>query len=208
MSSYADLADVKATISIAGADTFVDNDLERAISAASGGLDDELGRSFGQSEDANDVRLYSPGISAVTGELAIEDLIELTSLRVDPNGDGTWETWTLDTDFRLEPLNAAVKGRPWELVRALPGKRWPRNQLGLVEVTGKFGWVDVPAQIVEATGLIAEQILIRKRQAPLGVITSGTDVGAVAYIARNDPQVAGLIQRFYRRGRAKSIQLT
>lgn len=208
MSSYADIGDIKPTLSIAGADTFADNDIERAISAASQGLDKELGRVFGQSEDENDVRLYSPDIAYRTGELEIDDLTEFTQLRVSLLGDGTWETWTLDTDFRLEPLNADVLGGPFTLVRSLRTKVFPSDPLGLVEVTGKFGWPDVPAAIVEATGLIAEQLLVRKRQAPLGVLTVGTDVGAVAYIARNDPQVAGLISGFYRRSRVNALQLS
>lgn len=208
MSSYADIADVKATLSIAGADTFVDNDLERAITAASEALNEELGRKFDQSENANDVRVYSPGISARSGELEIDDLIEFTGLRVDSDGTGDWETWMLDTDFRLEPLNASALARPWTLLRGLGTKSFPFNPLGRIELTGRFGWSEVPAQIVEASGLIAEQLLIRKRQAPLGIITAGADVGAVAYIARYDPQVASLIRGFYRRSRSNSLQLS
>lgn len=209
MSSYADIADVKKTISIAVSDVDLDDDLEGAILAASAGIDMELGRSFGIENGTDNVRSYSPGDSYWTRILSIDDLAAFTSLRVDPTGRGDWEDWTLDTDFRLGPLNAAVglQGwRPYTHLRSLE-KRWPTQEDAIVEVTGQFGWRDLPPQIREATGLLAEKLMVRKRQAPLGFVATGNDIGAVAYIARNDPQIMGLISRLSRRSNTGSVKL-
>jgi hypothetical protein len=195
-SAYADIDDLKRQLAISTTDTSQDDELERHILSASGWIDEELGRPFGATEGDDEVRTYAPGSARDLGYLVIDDLAELTSIRVDRAGDGTFETWTLDTDFVLDPPNAEVKGRPWTSIRTLSSQSFPSHRFAVVEVTGKFGWMSPPPQITEATLLLAEQLYHRSHSSPLGF---RLDDGAVAYIARRDPHIAGLIRPFSRR---------
>ena len=195
--AYADPDDLKRQLSIATNDTSLDDELERDIVAASGWIDEELGRTFDVTQDGETaVRLYSAAGAYELGSLVIDDLTELTSVRVDRTGDGDFETWTLDTDFALEPTNAEALGRPWTTLRTLATKIFPRHRYAVVEVTGRFGWTAPPAQITEATLLLAAQLHHRRRSSPLGF---RLDEGAVAYIARRDVHIGGLIRPFSRK---------
>jgi hypothetical protein len=200
MSVYVDSDDFKATLTLQGT-TFADDDLDASLAAASAGVDKAQGRTYGKSEEPDVVRLYSPDSREL---LVIDDLAEFTSLRVDTTGDGTWDTWTLDTDFRLEPLNAELDSEPFTNIRALATQRFPVYRFALVEITGAFGWPAPPQQIVEATSIIASQLVKRKRENPYGFVISG-DV--VAYLIRNDPQVSFLLNGLSRRRQLVSAQL-
>jgi hypothetical protein len=54
----------------------------------------------------------------------------------------------------------------------------------------------VPAPIVDATTMLANRLLKRKREAPLGVVALGIDTAA--RVARTDPDVLGLIEPYIR----------
>lgn len=187
---YATVPELKQTLSLDG-ETFADADIARALEAASRGLDGVCQRRFYPDPDANQVRYYTPDIADV---LMIDDLIELTAVASDPDGDGTFQhTWVLNSDFVLEPLNAEADGEPWTKVRVHPrGSRFlpvcaPRS----VRVTGRFGWEAVPMVVTQATIVVASKLLMRARQAPFGV--ASFDGGEAFRIARSDPDVAFLI---------------
>lgn len=190
VNEYATSEQLKATLELTG-ETFADADIGRALTAASRGLEQLCGRRFWADENADQVRHYTPEHPCY---LRIDDLIELTSLATDEDGDGTFETtWTVNTDFLLEPLNAAADGRPWEEIRAHPIGRFrfpclPRS----VEIHGRFGWADVPDVVTAATIIIATKLLKRMREAPFGVVQFGMEGGAVR-IARTDPDVMFLV---------------
>jgi hypothetical protein len=131
-------------------------------------------------------RYYSP----MDGHaLEITDLVTMGTMQSDYDGDGTFETtWTENTDYILEPLNAALDGKPYERLRVHPLSAnrlpcWPRS----VAVTGQFGWPAVPAQVKEVTILMAARLLKRTREAPFGVAGIGLD-GVPTRIARIDPE--------------------
>jgi hypothetical protein len=196
VTAYLTNEQLKATLELTGT-TFAEDDVTAAIEAASRGIEGACNRRFYPDSDANQVRHYTPQTGSTC---LIDDLITLTSLKVDRNGDGTYEeTWTLNQWFVLEPNNADSDGRPWtratvNLVwgRALPP--WPRS----VEVTGKFGWAAVPGAIVEAVTILATQLLRRAREAPFGVVAIGMDVGAVTRLAVTDPSVRFLVADYQR----------
>lgn len=207
MTAYVDIDNLKSTIYVQGT-TLLDADLEAAVAAASQGLDQELGRTFDLS-DAAVTRLFTPQDSVT---LPINDLVDLDSFKVDRDGDGVFEeTWTLNTDFVLLPLNAALDGEPWTHVEVRPQGRYamPVGQRGSVQIVGQWGWSQIPDRIVEATGLIATQLLMRKRDAPFGVtsFSSGDSVTA-AYIAKSDPHVRWLTKGLSRRSPIVSSLLT
>lgn len=186
---YVTRAEVYASRSLTGT-TFAEADVDRAIASASRAVDELCGRRFWLDADANQVRYYTPA----TPQLAlIDDIVTVTSVKVDRDMDGTFEeTWVENTDFFLHPLNGPTEtpAKPrWRLERhpfadqaQLPP--WPR----CLQVTGKFGWPAVPDQIKEATGILAGRLLMRAREAPFAVVGLGVD-GVAVRIAREDPDV-------------------
>lgn len=187
---YATVGDVKAAASLEG-ESFADPEIQRALTAASRGLDNLCSRRFYPDDDALQVRYYTP-YDACT--LSIDDLIALTSL-ASGDGDGTFATsWTLNTDFVLEPLNAAADGRPWDRVTVTGrGHGLPSGQR-TVKITGQFGWSDVPPGIKEATIILAIKLVKRVREAPFGVVGVGLD--SAMRIARSDPDVMFLVGEY------------
>lgn len=205
-SSYVDTDTLKAILELATSDTSLDDILDAKIAAASDGIDNALGRSFTLSE-ADESRLFT---ATRPDMVAIDDLATFTSLTVDQDGDGVYEeTWTRDTDFTLLPLNVTPAGRPWESieVRRATGRYTLPFYTGAVKVTGKFGWTQTPAPIVEAATLIAQQLVGRK-DAPFGVLqfTAGDAVTA-AHIARTDPHINMLLTPYQRKAHSGSLQL-
>lgn len=193
---YVSAATLKTTLGIT-VSTF-DTDITTACSAASKGIDQACNRRFWADADTAQVRYYSPPSSRV---LAIDDLITLTSLLTDLDGDGTFETTlTNNTDFVLEPLNAAAEtpARPYNRVRLHPRSSayWPRYPRS-VKVTGKFGWAAVPDEIVRATTILATK-LFKRQEAPFGIVTAGVDDVTAMRIATSDPDVRFLIGPYVR----------
>jgi len=186
-SEYVTALALKDTLSLTG-ETFADADISAAIAAASRGIDELCNRRFYADADALQVRYYR----AIDRDLVrIDDLVMLTSLATDPGGDGTFEeTWTLNTDFTIEPLNAAADGRPFELLVRHPAGNYlfPTKYPRSVKLTGKFGWPAVPPAIVEATTILASKLLRRAREAPFGIVSLGMD-GVAVRIARTDPDI-------------------
>ena len=192
-SLYVDPDELKKTLAAAGT-TFLDDDAENACLAASAGLDLELGRAFGQ--DQEDVeRLYT---ALDPKSLTVNDLVSLTTLKTDEDGDGTYEITWATTDYVLEPLNASLDSQPYTKINVRPAgtHRFPTRYPGAVEVSGIFGWPSIPFQVIEAAGLIAEQLIQRKRSMPMGFALNGE---TAAYIIRNDPQINFLLKGLGRR---------
>ena len=195
-SDYITLAELKATLSLT-AETYADADISAAITAASRAIDKITRRRFWLDVGTTNVRFYSP--DRLT-RLDIDDLVTLTSVTVDSAGNGTWaDTWTLNTDFVLEPLNAAEDGFPWEKIIVHPlGKfLFPTSYPRSVQITGQFGWSAIPSGVVDYTTILATVLLRRKREAPFGIVAMGMDGGAIR-IARTDPQAALLIGPYIR----------
>jgi hypothetical protein len=186
---YVALAEAKATLELNG-ESFADDDLARAITAASRGLDNITHRRFWADTDATSVRYYSADDCRA---LRIDDLITLTSVETDPTGDGTFEDAWAAADYVLEPLNAAADGWPYTRIGAHRNGNFvfPTCYPRTVKVTGKFGWAEVPAGVKEATVMLAARLMNRARSAPFGVVSFGME-GAV-HIARTDPDVMFLV---------------
>lgn len=197
---YLTLAQLKATLTMTGT-TFADADLTLAIGAASRAVDSTTGRRFWLDADATKVRYYTPRSYRV---LQIDDLVTLGSVAIDRGGTGTYtETWTLGTDFVLEPYNAPQEqpARPYETlrVRMMSGRWMPTWIEQSVKVTAQFGWASVPDDVTAATGILAAKLLRRSREAPFGIaMVGGIDQGAAMRIARTDPDVYTLLRDYNR----------
>ena len=191
---YVEPEELKATLELLGT-SYADLDVRRSVVAASRAIDEICGRRFWLDSDANHVRYYQ----GCGDRVWVDDIVEVTSVEVDTNGDGSFgSAWTENDDYLLAPLNAAADGWPWTRLEVHPNSgsyfpHYPRS----VKVTGQFGWSTVPEAIKAATGILAERVMVRMRQAPLGVQQFGLD-GEAVQIARTDPDVAMLVAPYVR----------
>lgn len=181
--------------------SFADGQIPNVITAASRCVDKLCGtlRRFYLDDDATSVRYYR---ARDCHTIEIDDLVQLTSLETDYNGDGTYETTWASTDYVLEPFNAPDDDWPYETISITPTGRYrfPTYRGKSVKVTGQFGWAAVPAEVWTATMLLSVRYLLRAREAPAGIIAVGSAIeGSVMRLARTDPDVPGLLERFSRK---------
>lgn len=178
--------------------TFADNDITQQLKTASRAVDAVCDRRFYLLDPSNDqVRYYTP-LRPVVQE--IDDLVGLTSLQTDQDGDGVFETtWTLHDDFELAPDNAALDGRPYEriVLKQRARTQFPVGTQRSVQVTGSFGWESVPDGVVTLTSILATRLLQRVRgTAALGVVPMGVE--GAARIVREDPDLYMLVRDYIR----------
>ena len=179
-------------------DTGDDFEVNLAVEAASRYVDEICGRYFWQ---GSDVRTYMP--ASIFGQ-QVDDIVSVTSFKVDFDGDGTFEqTWTQGTDFDLTVspghYNTTAKGEPWPYTgfTVLNASHyvpfvWPWSHQNRIQVTGVFGWPAVPATVKQAALLVAAD-LFKLKDAPLGVVGFG-EFGAVKVTA--NPRVMQLLHRY------------
>lgn len=197
--AYASKEELKQFVGIPTADVADDTVLTLALDSASAQIDAYTDRTFGD-DDTVTSRDY---MVTDTGRLDVDPISTLTGLVVatDSDDDGTFETtWTLGTDYRVEPLNAAAAGVPWDRIVAL-GTRWfPRlSYRPGVRVTARFGWPGgtAPAAVKHAT-LIQASRLFKRKDSPFGVAGSVEFGSELRLLAKLDPDVESLV-RPYRR---------
>lgn len=193
--AYASLAELRDWVGIPVADTADDSKLTLALAAAESAIDAYCGRSF--SIDATVVaRTFAPLTDAL---VQVDPVATLTGLVVetDDNDDGTYETtWTVGTDFRAEPANAAALGSPWTRLVASGSKVFPTGNQYFpgVRVTAKYGWpAAVPAPVKQAT-LIQAAFLWGRKDARFGVAGSpefGNELRVESALDRTAQQLLG-----------------
>ena len=163
---YCTLAEVKSALRIT--DVTDDALLEKAIEGASRRIDGYTGRFFYQQSAT--ISMYTRDIYTVQLQ---NDLVSVTTLKTDDNGDGSFEnTWTVNTDYQLQPLNTVLQSRPYNRVVAVGGKTFPimiQPDLPGVQINGVWGWSSVPDDVREACVLLSMRGFARYNAA-LGVV--------------------------------------
>ena len=165
---YCTLAEVKAALRLT--DNTDDTLLENSIEGASRRVDGYCGRWFYKT-NATAISLMPYNYYYVP----VQDIASTTGLvvKTDDNGDGTFETtWTLGTDYMLEPTNAVLNGRPYRRITAIGSKSFPLTVVPdppHVQVTAQWGWDAVPDDVREATLLLTMRGFARYNAA-LGVV--------------------------------------
>lgn len=167
----------------------------RLASSVSRWIDLHTKRPMGFGKDATDTqRTYIP-----TGfyDLRIDDVVSITELATDMQGDGTYETVWQANEYELMPLNPVQYGITWpyDAIRAVATRLFPPRPWGvrqnLVRVTGIHGWPAVPEVVTEAA-LIQAARVFKRRFSPEGVI-GPSDFGVVRVGNRLDPDVAEML---------------
>lgn len=193
---YCTLAELKARLDIATADTDDDTILEAIITAVSRHIDNVAGRWFFSSSGsvADETRYYTGHDSHEF--ISPDDIISLTTIATDGDGDGTYEdTWT-DSDYNLLPYNASSGSSPYTSIETSEqGDYWfPEMAKKGIKLTGKFGYaLTAPTPIKEACLLQCER-LFKRKDAVFGVVGGG-DMG-MNYILKLDPDVVLLLDPY------------
>lgn len=195
VNGYATLAEVKARLSIT--DTADDAILEAIIEAVSRSIDATTGRRFWKDASAVTRALTAE----FTDLLYVPDLVSITTLKTDENGDRTYEVTWATTDYDTEPeggIVGGITGWPITAIRARADsssqqRSFPRDRRA-VEISGIWGWNAIPDAINEAA-LIQSARLHKRKDAPFGVAGSG-EFGQTTFIARLDPDVKILVAPF------------
>lgn len=145
--------------------TSVDHgNMEIAIQAASSWLDDYFDTTFYAVTATQyfTARWYDL--------LHVPDLLTVTTLKTDEDGDGTYETTWTTSDYRLEPVNAAARRNPIPYrqirIKEVSGSyNFPTGVEYGVEIAGTWGYCTAanrPAEIKQWTLLMAHRLWRRK----------------------------------------------
>lgn len=117
--------------------------------------------------------------------LSVPDLVSITTLATDADGDGIYETTWAAGDRQLLPVNAAVElePQPYTEIKAIGGTTFPvvygtpGVRTDRVQIAGVWGWPEVPEPVREAAKILAGDYL------KLGAMSFGVagygDYGAV-----------------------------
>lgn len=185
--TYATLEDFKARFDITSADD--DAIIGQILEAASRQVDGWCGRVFPDAAGDGTTRRLTADSHCLL--ILPDDLHSITSVAVDRDGDGVFETPWEVTDVDTQPYPG-----PWQVLRPRNGKSFPTHRYA-VQIVGEWGFgVNVPAPIREATLLQAAR-LFKRKDAPFGI--AGTvDHGQLQTISRVDPDIQELIKPFIR----------
>jgi hypothetical protein len=166
--------------------------IEDAIKSATLQIDGDTGRVFTSTTATRTFRSEN----YYTRELYLPDFTAITTLKIDDDDDGVYETTIAATGYELDMMSDRV-GWPFDTVRLVD--RWyptgGRRQRR-VQIAGTWGWAAVPAPINQACSLMASRIAQRVTEALFGTQTFN-DLGA-ASIRSNDPDYLRLIGPYSR----------
>lgn len=188
---YCTLADVKASLRIT--DTVDDLLIENSIEAASRMIDQYCNRVF-YSGEPGEVRRFR----AVDGYTCwIDDCQSISSVKTAVTTPIVYNTTWAVSDYQTLPANNVANGSysPITCIVSTYNLLFPTwNDLQLVEVTGTFGWPEVPDQVKFAC-IIQASRLFKRLESPLGV-AGVSDIGILRVGANMDGDVAQLLNPY------------
>lgn len=195
---YVELEDLKAYLKIKPEKIEQDDNIQDAINSASGEIEKHCNRQFQRAETAT-ARVYEPD-DAYT--VSVDDFWSTTGLvvEVDTNGDGSFSTVVPASDYEVYPRNGVVDGQvgwPYYEINFV-GDSLPiyHRRKGIVRVTAKWGWQNVPEAVRQAAVIIAAETF-QLKDAPFG--TAGMDQFGNIYHVRDNRIAAGKLARYCRR---------
>lgn len=192
-------ANLKAHLGIS--DSTDDGTLGWAVDATNSAIVEYCGRTFDKTATGSASARVFDRLDACTVE--VDDFWETSVLVVetDDDDDGTFETtWTINTDFVLEPLNGRRYGQTWpyETLRAVGSRRFPLLARPAIQVTAAWGWTAMPAPVFEAALIKAARVW-KRRKSPEGVLSGFAEFGPVRVSRSEDPDVVDLLDRYEHR---------
>lgn len=194
---YTSVEEVKDRLSIT--DTASDLQLTMAVQAAARAIESYCGRFFYKIAETRTYQPYD------IYELPVDDVVTITALNVDYDGDGIYETaWTAGTDYQLQigdaEFNQNVTGeaRPYTLIRSINASGggkffpfiWPYSKWDRVQIIGTWGWPAVPFGVKQAAVQVASEFF-KLKDSPFGLM--GTSEFGVIRVPRVNPYIMKLL---------------
>lgn len=192
MANYCTLEEIKSTLDI---QLDKNNSLIMSmIESASDLIDHWCDRHF----DSRSETRYFDGASTI---LFIDDLISITTLKIDEDGDSTYESTLAATDYVLYPLNTTPK--TW--IEISSNSDYGSFASGIkkgVEIAGSWGYGStVPGRVNMATVIQVCRWFKRKDSGfATGVIGTPELGTSVTLYTKLDPDVSQLLQTLRRKG--------
>lgn len=208
---YAAVHELKSRLTIPTSDVVDDGELEAAIDTASRWIDADCQRHFYRLTEA---RTFTP-CDWYRLELGpFNDLVSVTTLKTDASGDGVFEVTWATADYQLliadgsPNVNAGPEPRPYQYVRAVGAQLFPlvygwATRRNLVEITGVWGWPQIPADVRQACLILAAE-QVKLKDAPLGAAIGVADLGIIR--VRENPQADRLLQPYRRYPKSRDGQ--
>ena len=177
-------------------DAQYDTLLDQVATAVSRLIDGYCGRRFYAVTETNYFTRTTPYV------VLVEDLLTVTTLKTDADGDRTYESTWAATDYDLEPYNAArlSPARPYTRIVTAPNGvyTFPNVRKG-IEIAGSWGFsATTPPAVKEACLLQCARLYLRK-DTPFGV-TGSAEMGHLSAIPKLDPDVKLLLDPFKKIG--------
>ncbi len=182
---YATLDEVRRRIPHLADDD--DTDLESVIEGVSRWIDKDRGRKM---YAATETRYYVPVSDSL---VVIDDLLSLTTLKTDEDGDQTFErTWT-SSDYLLAPYNASTDGGPYTSIeRSRLGSLAFPVEFRSVQVIGSFGYASTTPMAVHEVCVLLSMRLFERRKALFGRFVLADRVAKVGQLAM-DPELQAML---------------
>jgi hypothetical protein len=152
---YATLAQVKAYLRITSVDAGDDAVIEDLVEKASRLIDATSGRQF----YASTATRYFTATCGDYLDLKM-DLLSITTLKTDADGDRTYETTWATTDYDLMPFNYTPY--QWLEITPMGANYFPTLSKG-VEIVGSWGYSSTTPEDVELACLIMVENAYRER---------------------------------------------
>jgi hypothetical protein len=176
--------EIKSALGFAAGDLLDDPIISASRAAAEATVEAYCGRVFHKTDEV-EVRLFSADLTTLC---TIDDLATLDGLKVEVY---KYEEW-VDVTSLVSPGTAYGN----------PKTGWPYTELwcpvgqfvrgrNLVRVTGIWGWNAVPAAVKQAALVMAVR-LVKRRDAPFGMVAGGLDLGPMR-ISKVDPDLEALL---------------
>lgn len=192
---YTTLAAIRARLGITDAeDTSEDAVLEALVESVSRAIDDYCQRRF---YAATQTRYFT---ATRPHALLVDDLLSITTLKTDEDGDGTFETTWAATDYQLAPYNAQLESVPqpyWRIEVTDQGDySFPCTRRG-VEIAGSWGFSATTPNVVANACLFQAALEHRSTDAPLGV-SGNDDIGQTVRLTGLHPVTRRLLEPYRR----------
>lgn len=186
---YCTLADFKARHNITSTDTNRDAFIEQMVEAASRLIDNITGRVF----YATTATKY---FTASNDEcLRVKDLLSVTTLKTDEDGDRVYETTWSATDFDLMPFNDP----PYQWIEVTPNGQHVFTRLAKgVEIAGSWGFVATTPDAINEACLLLTHRLYKRNDTVFGVL-GASQLGQIRMEIPKDDDALALLA-YYKRG--------
>lgn len=192
---YATLAEVKSRLDITGSS--FDTMIEDIVTAVSRAIDEETGRRF---YAVSETRYYTPDSKTA---LWVDDLLSVTTLKTDEDGDRTYEVTWATTDYDLWPFNAQKESQPRPYTRLLVtpdgDNLFPKDTPKGVELAGSFGFASTTPPVIKQACMSQAMLEFRAKDAP-GGDTGGGEFRRAILAAGLHPFVRRMLEPYRRLG--------